>query len=42
MEAIAQNGKSYLLDNVNPQQLFNKYAGNGIIELGGRVNKANK
>ncbi|WP_158520599.1 polymorphic toxin type 50 domain-containing protein [Finegoldia magna] len=42
MEAIAQNGKSYLLDDINPQELLNKYACNGIIKLHRRGNKTNK
>ncbi|MDU2418058.1 polymorphic toxin type 50 domain-containing protein [Negativicoccus succinicivorans] len=32
MESTAGNGKSYLFDTVDPQELFNKYAGTGIME----------
>ncbi|WP_394371439.1 polymorphic toxin type 50 domain-containing protein [Finegoldia magna] len=39
---MTPNGKSYLFDNVNPQELLNKYACNGIIKLHGIGNKTNK
>lgn len=42
MEATAKNGKSYLFDDVNPQELFDNYAGTGIMELDRRGNKTNK
>lgn len=42
MEATAKKGKSYLFDDVNPQELFNNYAGTGIMELDRRGNKTNK
>ena len=32
MESTAGKGKSYLFDTVDPQELFNKYAGTGIME----------
>lgn len=42
IEATAKKGKSYLFDDVNPQELFNNYAGTGIMELDRRGNKTNK
>lgn len=42
MEATAKKGKSYLFDDVNPQELLNNYAGTGIMELDRRGNKTNK
>lgn len=42
MEATAKKGKSYLFDDINPQELFNNYAGTGIMELDRRGNKTNK
>ncbi len=42
MEATAKKGKSYLFDDVNPQELFNSYAGTGIMELDRKGNKTNK
>lgn len=42
MEATAKKGKSYLFDDVNPQELFNNYAGTGTMELDRRGNKTNK
>lgn len=42
MEATAKKGKSYLFDDVDPQELFNNYAGTGIMELDRRGNKTNK
>lgn len=42
MEATVKKGKSYLFDGVDSQELFNKYAGTGIMELDRRGNKTNK
>lgn len=42
MQATVKKGKSYLFDGVDPQELFNKYAGTGIMELDRRGNKTNK
>lgn len=33
MESTVKAGKSYLFDNVDPQALFNEYAGTGVMEL---------
>ena len=32
IESTAAKGKSFLFDNINPQQLFDKYAATGIME----------
>lgn len=42
IEASVGEGKSYLFNSVNPQELFNKYAGTGIMELDINGNKTNK
>jgi SPP1 gp7 family putative phage head morphogenesis protein len=42
IESTAKPGKSYLFNHVNAQELFNKYAGTGIIELDRRGNMTNK
>lgn len=42
VESTAKKGKSYLFDDVNPQELFNNYSGTGTMELDRRGNKTNK
>lgn len=42
MESTAGKGKSYLFDTVDPQELFNKYAGTGTIVKTRNGNNTNK
>lgn len=42
MESTAGKGKSYLFDTVDPQELFNKYAGTGTMEKDVNGNNTNK
>lgn len=42
IEASAEKGKSYLFNSINPQELFNKYAGTGIMELNRKGEYTNK
>lgn len=42
MQSTAKRGKSYLFDDVDPQELFDTYAGTGIMELDRNGNYTNK
>ncbi|MDU5027845.1 MAG: polymorphic toxin type 50 domain-containing protein [Negativicoccus succinicivorans] len=42
MESTAGKGKSYLFDTVDPQELFDKYAGAGTIVKTRNGNNTNK
>lgn len=42
MQATVKPGKSFLFDRVDPQELFNTYAGTGIMELDKNGNYTNK